>query len=98
MRGAPGRRRSTYYGATLLWAHRVDVALDVDGDVAVVGLLEDADDVEDGVRRRDVREEGVAWLGVGVRGRGRVGVGVGIGVGVGVRVFGFGFGFGLGSG
>ena len=71
MRGAPGRRRSTYYGATyygctLLWAHRVDVALDVDGDVAVVGLLEDADDVEDGVRRGDVRQEGVAWLGVGV--------------------------------
>ena len=63
---APGRRRSTYYGCTLLWAHRVDVALDVDGDVAVVGLLEDADDVEDGVRRGDVRQKGVAWLGVGV--------------------------------
>ena len=66
VRGAPGRRGpppSWLYllWLYLLWAHRVDVALDVDGDVAVVGLLEDADDVEDGVRRGDVREEGIAW-------------------------------------
>ena len=40
--------------------HRVDIALDVDSHVAIVRLLEDTDDVEDRVRRRDVREEGVA--------------------------------------
>ena len=47
-------------GDDLEVAHRVDLALDVRRHVAVRRLLEDADDVEDRVRRRNVREEGVA--------------------------------------